>query len=393
MGTVAFTGQRTTGNVAAGQRKIDVSKSILMLDPSEAPYTVILKRTQEGGNSEKTVNSTFQWAEDARDLRWDAVNNVGGYAAGATSIVVDNGPRFYPGALVRVPRTNETLRVTAIATNTLTVVRGFSGSTAAAVLDDDPLLVMGFAADEGSRAPAVRSDNPAFVSNFTQIFKKTMGASNTWRASENETSPHDWNHQETKAHVEHMVDIENAALFGRPSEIASVDGPLRTTGGALHYLNLNALAVGGTLTEAAFDAWCADSVFRDGSDEKVLFASAFLISVLNGFAKAKLNTTVGQKKYGVAYSDYVTPHGTLSLVRHRLLEGVVYGRMGFVVDFKRGGMKYRYLCGGPGGSRDTHVKQNRQETDRDGQIDEIITEAGFQVGLPETGATITGVTG
>jgi hypothetical protein len=388
-----FTGQRTTGNVAAGQRKIDVSKSILNLDPSETPYTVILKRTREGGNTEKTVNPEFKWAEDQRDLRWDQINNGAGYASGITSIVVDNGPRFYPGALVKVPRTGETMRVTAVSTNTLTVVRGFSGSTAAAIVDDDPLLVLGYAADEGSRAPAVRSENPSFVTNYTQIFKKTLGASGTWRSSENETMPHDWDHQRAKAHVEHMLDIENAGLFGKPSEIAGTDGPLRTTGGVLHYLTSNAQAIGGTLTEAVFDAWCADKAFKDGSDEKVLFASSFLISVLSGFAKAKMNTTVAQNKYGVNYTDYVTPFGTLSIVRHRLLEGAVYGKMGFVVDFKRGGIKYRYLAGGPGGSRDTHVKQNRQETDRDGQVDELLTEAGFQVGLPATGATITGVTG
>ena len=388
-----FTGQRTTGNIAAGQRKIDVGKSILNLDPSETPYTVILKRTGDGMAKEKTVNSTFSWAEDQRELRWDAFDNGAGYTDSATTVAVDTGTRFYPGALIKVPRTGETLRVTAVSTNTLTVVRGFSGSTAAAIVDDDPILVLGYAADEGSRAPAVRSDNPTFVTNHTQIFKKTLGASGTWRSSDNETMPHDYDHQKSKAHVEHMIDIETAAVFGKPGEISSTDGPLRTTGGALHYLTSNAQAIGGTLTEAVFDAWCADKAFKDGSDEKVLFASSFLISVLNGFSKAKLNTAIGQKKYGVAYTDYVTPFGTLSLVRHRLLEGAIYGKMGFVVDFKKGGMKYRFLSGGKGGSRDTHVLQNRQESDRDGQIDEIITEAGFQVGLPATGATITGVTG
>jgi hypothetical protein len=388
-----FTGQRTTTNVAAGQRKIDVSSTILNLDPSETPYTVILKQTAGGGNREKTVNPEFKWAEDQRENRWDSINFGAGYASGVTSIVVANGTRFYPGAIVKVPRTNETMRVTAVATNTLTVVRGFSGSTAAALVDTDPLLVMGYAADEGSRAPAVRSDNPTFVTNYTQIFKKTIGTTGTWLSSDNETNPHDWKHQHVKAMVEHKLDIETAGLFGKPSEIAGTDGPLRTTGGVLHYLNQNALAVGGTLTEAAWESWLATNVFRDGGMEKILFASPFLISVLMGFSKAKLNTAVGQSKYGVNYTDYITPNGTLSIVKHKLLEGVIYGKMGFVVDMKKGGLKYRYLQGGDGGSRDTSVKIDRQETDRDGKVDEILTEAGFQVGLPATGATITGVTG
>lgn len=388
-----ISGQRTTGNVASGQRAIDLSKTILLLEPSEAPLTVLLKQVMSGGLKKKTVNPEFKWSEDERANRWDAVNNGGGYNDSATSIDVDTGDRFYKDALVKVPRTGETMRVSSVATNTLTVERGFAGTSKAGVNDDEPLFIMGTASDEGSRSRDPRSENPAFVSNYTQIFKNTVAASETWRSSANETEPHDWDHQKKKEHMEHLLNLEFAGLFGTPSEASGDDGPIRTTGGAYHFLTANALGVGGNLTEPVFEQWCAEKVFKYGSKKKTAFLSPFVISVINTFARGKLQTEVGQKTYGVQVTEYITPHGVLKMVPHPMLEGAVYGRGGFVLDFKDGNNAYRFLSGGPGGSRDTKVLTDRQESDRDGKRDEIITEAGFQFGQPKTGATISGVTG
>jgi hypothetical protein len=45
--------------------------------------------------------------------RYDAINNGAGYASGATSIVVDNGPYFAQYDHVLNTRTGELIRVTA----------------------------------------------------------------------------------------------------------------------------------------------------------------------------------------------------------------------------------------------------------------------------------------
>jgi hypothetical protein len=70
----------------------------------------------------------------------------------------------------------EVLQVTAISTNTLTVVRGIGGTTAAALVDTDPLFVIGTAAEEGALSQVARTQNPV-ATNYTQIFKHSVEAS------------------------------------------------------------------------------------------------------------------------------------------------------------------------------------------------------------------------
>ena len=104
------TGSRATNSGNQDNRRIEMADKILLLDPDAAPLTVVTKNIQK----KATGNPKFQWQEDELDPRFDAINNGAGYASGATSIVVDNGAYFEVGNLVYVPRTGETMRVTAI---------------------------------------------------------------------------------------------------------------------------------------------------------------------------------------------------------------------------------------------------------------------------------------
>jgi hypothetical protein len=70
------------------------------------------------------VNPEYSWQQDDLEPRFDAINNGAGYSNSATSLVVDNGAYFAQHYLVKVTRTGEVIRVTAVSSNTLTVVRG-----------------------------------------------------------------------------------------------------------------------------------------------------------------------------------------------------------------------------------------------------------------------------
>lgn len=131
------TGVRDTANIQTAKLKIDMSEKIALLQPSATPFITFLKRAK--GNTEVANNPKFSWLEDNLGARWDAINNVAGYGDAATSLVVDNGAYFSAGDIVKVPRTKEVLLVSSISTNTLTVVRGFGTTAAAALVDNDPL--------------------------------------------------------------------------------------------------------------------------------------------------------------------------------------------------------------------------------------------------------------
>lgn len=383
-------GQRTTGNISAVQRRIDLTSKILRLEPDASPLTVITRQMKN--NRMKTTNSQFRWVETERLTRFDAVNNATGYVSGATSIIVDTGAVFGAGTLVKVPRTGEVFEVTSVSTNTLTVVRGI-GTSSAAIVDNDPLYILGRSAEEGGVSLQPIANDPTTVDNYTQIFKRTVEISGTAGSETNDTNPHDWTFQHEGEALEHMVDMETSFLYGKPGTATSSNGkPVRYTGGALHYANQNGVAAGGTLTEAGFETFLRGA-FRYGSNKKLLLASPLLVSVLNNFSQTKLQTKVGDDTYGVSITKWTSPHGVVNIAKHNLLEGATYGGYGVLLDLGRGNVSYRYLDGGPLGSRDTKLLRGRQENDRDGQRDEWITEAGLQFGQAKTHAVLSGVTG
>lgn len=385
------TGQRQTENIASAQRVIDMAKPILLLEPSIAPIATFLGNLE--GRKRKCSDPEFSWQEDQLEARYDAVNNGAGYNSSATSIVVDTGTVFAAEDLVKVPRTGEILYVSGVSTNTLTVIRGFGASSGAALNDNDVLLVIGTAAAEGDTSLPARSENPTKKTNYTEIFKHSVEESGTALSSSNESSPHDWNHQRKKAGIEHRKDIELAFLYGSPGEETVGSDTVRTTGGLTHFLTQNNQDMGGTMTEAEFGQFMRTG-FRYGGDTKVLFASALAVDVLNNYSVAKLQTTVGQNKYGVNITQITTGQGTVSIVKHNLLEGSIYGGYMILVDFSDESIAYRYLNGdGPGESRDTKLLTGREENDRDGKKDEYLSEVGLQCGQADRHGIATGITG
>lgn len=386
------TGARTTGNVEQAQRVIDMHKEILLLEPDAAPITVITKQIYNGGRRRAAMDPLFSWFEDELDVRFGTVS--GAQTNVDTAIEVVDGTPFAAEQLVKNPRTGEVIFVTDVVGNTLTVERGAGASSGVAMNDQDDLYIIGVADEENSTSQTARTNNPAKVDNYTQIFKKSVEASESWRSSSNITNTHDWDYQRKKQAIEHLKDIELALLMGSPGTQAGTDGPRRFTGGILHYIgSVNNQDAGGSLTETEWETFMR-TLFRYGSQNKVVFASPLLVSVLNGFSSSKLQTVVGATTYGVKVMNLVSAHGEVKLIKHNLLEGDTYSGYGVAVDFSAGEVAYRYLNGqGPGESRDTKLKTNRQSPDKDGRKDEWITECGLQFGQPKVHGLLTGVTG
>lgn len=376
------TGVRDTNNILAAKMKIDMSEKIALLQPSATPLTVFTKRAK--GATQSAKNPKFSWMEDDLGARWDAINNGAGYDNVATSMAVDNGDYFSTGDIVKVPRTGEVLLVTAVATNTLTVKRGYGVTAAAALVDNDPIVIIGNVNEEGSGTRTLKSTVELEVFNYTQIFKTPFGVTNTQNATDM-YGGQDLSYQQKKKGIEHMVDMERAFLFGEKKIDVTGSHPKRSTAGLLSFLNQNNYDAGGALTQSEFDQNIAEVAFRYGSSEKLMLCSARVLSVINGWATGKLQIEQGEDTFGLSITKYVTPFGILNLVYHPLLEGAVYGGYGVVLDVEN--IKNRPLQG-----RDTKLETNIQANDEDQRKDQYLTESGLEVRLPKTHAVITGVT-
>jgi hypothetical protein len=378
-----ITGSKDTRNITQNRLVIDMSSDIGLLKPDDAALLSFLKLAKN--KSQTASNPKFEWMEDGLAPRWDAVNNASGIASGVTTVAVDNGTYFSANDIVKVPRTGEVLLVTAIATNDLTVIRGYGVTAAAALVDNDPLVIVGNVNEEFAGIRTMKTTGLTPMYNYTQIWRTPFGVSRTAQKTKL-YGPSELSYQQMKKGVEHKKDMERSLIFGERKEDVSGSHPKRATGGALSFLTANNYDASGALTQSEFDNNISEVVFKYGSKDKILYASARLLSVINGWALGKLMIDQEAKKFGLSVFKYVTPFGTYNIINGmHTLEGAVYGGYGLILDPEN--IKYRPLEGS-----DTSLRTNIQNNDADGRIDEYLTEGGLEVRNKETHAVLTGVT-
>ena len=388
-------GIRGTGNIPSGLLKVEVAPELALLDVNRYPLVALLSNagkdpfTGQGVAVKKkaTHNPKFSWWEDKYGEVWDAVNNAAGYDAAATDWVVDNAAYFTKYNVVKVPRTGETVLVTNvnIGTNTITVTRSIGTVAAAALVDNDPLVIIGSAMEEGSKARDIDTTSAVENYNYCQIFKTTIGATETLQNTDLYTGE-DLASQRKKKGIEHMVSIERAFLFGEKAIDTSGTHPRRYTGGILERITTNVQdEASSTLTEAEFETFL-ETLFKHGSTSKYLFASAKVLSAINLWARGKLQMVPTDKTYGINITRYLSAHGELLVIKHPLLEGAIYGGMAWGLDMET--LTYRFLQ-----NRDTFLKSNVQDPDEDARKDQYISEVGLEMKQEERSALLKGVTG
>lgn len=364
----------TTFDIDRERRELDVSREIARYLPNANPFTVILMRARKRAANDPELI----WYDEEPYGYWAQVNNATGYTATDTNIVVNDASLFAPDDVVRVPATGEVMLVTArnTQTNTITVQRGFAGSTAQALPNATWLVVIGNAMPERSRAPLEKIKQPSKHFNYVQVFRTPFGESGTSQASKKRTSEDERTRLRRSKSIDHRLSLERAMLFGKRSEDAT--GKRRTTGGLMEFVQTNVYAFKtdlSDLTEAAFEE-SLENPFQAGNGRKLLVASPRFLTVITRFAREKLRTEVGQETYGVRMITYLSGHGELRIVPSRTFEKYYQG-WAVLVDMDY--VWYRPL-------RDTVLKTNIQENDEDGWTDEYFTEAGLQVELEKAHA-------
>jgi hypothetical protein len=382
----------STGNIPAARRVRDVANRIEYLDPDIAPLTLITQKAR----TKTANNSTFEWIEKDLAARWDQINHAD--YTNETSIVVDNGDYFSVGDVVNVPRTAEKMLVTAVdpTTDELTVVRSYGPTAIGTLVNNEDLQIIGNAYAEGAVSGSAKSHIETYPFNYTQITRTPLQITRTEMNSENYTGA-DRPRLRAEKNIEHRLDLERTALFGErlldTSSPGTTDGPVRTTGGAFYFLTgaTNETDAGGILSASEMESFCQDVFQHTGAGNTRLFvASPLLISVFDLIALGRMQLVPSDKVYGMTVKQWVTGHGTLMIVKHRLLEdgpgGVGYGGYGLALDMDKFMIR-------PLANSNTKLYADIQENDRDGVKDEYLTEAGWQISSPLVHGILSGVTG
>ncbi|MEA2709323.1 MAG: hypothetical protein QOF78_1924 [Phycisphaerales bacterium] len=209
-----FTGKATySAGATLPEIAEDISDLVAINSPHETPLLDAL------GDPARAARSTMhEWLEDALVPNTDAVNdNAFTNPLTDTQFVVDNASRFRIGDQIKLDIATEVMLVTAVntGTNTLTVVRGYGGSTAQALIDNAKLLIIGNAALEGDDANAARFTARARKTNYTQIFTSTIEISGSELAVRHVGVRDELDYQKVQRTRELLRDLENSVINGR----------------------------------------------------------------------------------------------------------------------------------------------------------------------------------
>jgi len=370
------TGIKGTGNLGV-TRQYDIADVISLLDVNRYPLLAILTNagkdpvTKQGKAMKKkeTTDPEFKWFEDEYGKR--KLTGSGTLDPDGGDLTITGESQYCQvGDVILVAAQKWVFEITVIGdANTVTVGAEKGGATGTAASATGDVWIIGNANEEGSGLREIKSTTISQPFNYCQIFKTPIGITETAKNTKGWTKENDFDYQRKKKAVEHMIDIERAFLFGKRNEDTSGTHPKRFTDGILNRIATYATA--NVDTEAEFESWL-ENAFAHGNVEKYLFTAAAVISMVNSWAKGKLQIVDKAKSYGLQIIDYISPHGIVHMIKHPLLTGTTYGNYGVMLDMET--LTYRYLS-----NRDTKLKTNVQDPGEDSQVDQYLTECGLQM--------------
>jgi len=291
---MAFTGKASySAGSTLPELAEDVSDLIGIVSPYETPLLDAL-----GDPLREATSTHHEWLEDELLPNKDAINDsTFTDPAADTDFVVDNGSRFRVGDQIQVESSEELMLVTAVSTNTLTVVRGYAGTTPEDLADNKVINILGNAALEGSDKPSVRFTNRSRCGNYTQIFTAAVEVSGTDMAASQLGLADEMDYQKQERIRELIRDLENTVINGgQPASTPEGSGSVRRSmKGIVQHLSSNVYHTG-------------DSGFPSGTDldeakinyvlRKIWESSSGNVDliVVGGYQKRKINGFLSQSR-------------------------------------------------------------------------------------------------
>ena len=426
------------------RRRHNFGDRMYKLSPEETPFFAYLSAVGKA----PTDDPVFRVLEDRAPTKWAdrsfATNTVGAgvLRVGAANVMWDynddgsgsdevddipitGGSDIVAGMLVQVVDWTAagipyqvTARVESVASDGLTAqfrtIEADAGVATLAAGADVNLQVIGTAFGEGTNAPDSFGYDMDDTYGYTQIFKTSAHMSNTARATALRGYASEWDRIWSLKLREHKVDIERAMLYNNKGSVNNVQytdgiiGKIIQSGAANFEHDIDAAlsytsntpfvrVVEADGIEAVYDQWLEDFeiIFapeRGGASEKFCMASMAVVTYFNrlksGFLEGSVTSNVS---YNLDFSSLDgglghkvmkidTVHGSLSIVKNPLLKGIGKSMM---VGVDLGNVAYRPLVGN-GLNRDTYIESNVQSPDEDARKDQILTEAGLEICLPES---------
>jgi len=353
-----------------------------------------LEKTDDGNyalkgaqvKKKKTVNPLFEHTEDA--LVKFEFTPTAAVTTGATSISVttDDDDYFVAGMEIMLVDANgnrEVARITAVTTGSLTVTRNIGSTGAVALTTADKFYVMGVVRAEDSQSTDARQSKSATLSNYVEFQSEPYGVSKIELATANYHG-NLFERKKMEAFARMKRNLEIQWWFGVKGVTNSTSNPIYHNGGIMYWLenqytDVPITDVGGTMTKNVWEGWLQD-VLRYNNQSKWVFASSAVLTAVSGFASNQLRVSdVNLRRFGMAITEYQSPHGIVYLVREPLFDEVS-STVGSAVCLDMSNVAYRYLEGN-GMNLDVKSYDDIQENDRSARKGEWMGVQGIDVAV------------
>lgn len=279
----------------------------------------------------------------------------GAVLAAATTWTVVSTANILPGMILRVNVGSfENVIVNTVASATsLTVTRAVGTVAAANIADTTKCFQIGTAFEEASVRPNALIENPARITNLTQIFRNTWGISGTIRQTMMIAGDTNMAESRMDCAAFHAADIEKSLFFGQKSQGTRNGQPFRTMDGLINIVGTagnyppiyagvtNVFTAGGTTTYPQLEAFL-DPLFNQTTDPKVgnerlLFVGGTARKVINQVARLATGTFYqvenGVSEWGLQYTTIKTSRGRFQMIEHPLFNSnTSYAKMMVGVD-------------------------------------------------------------
>jgi hypothetical protein len=289
-----------------------------LIDPSDAPAVLALGGLDGAAGKFRFVNwpaTTVEWLEDTLADLTDALN--GSITSTAATITVDDASLFQEGNIILIDSEQMWVSSVAVATEILTVTRGYSGSSASHA-DNAVTEVVGMARLEGAESDDIAFSDRTVGSNYTQIFHKEVKVSRTHNQISQYGIEEEFDYQAAKAVPELMRLIEKQNVRGA-RKAGSATTP-RAFGGFGTFITDNTVAgAGAAVTQAGFDN-AMKAAYDDGGGPGwfAFVSSKGMIDIKNFLDSASfLRVDIDQRVAGMVVEAIQGPFGRVDIVLDR----------------------------------------------------------------------------
>lgn len=303
---------------ATGASSFDVTANTNQLDlSSELAEVIRMDNTSflsRLGSIGSVKQRTHYWVEDALRTNSATLNEALDDNETGVDVATGHGSRFKVGTLFKFKEkgSTEVCQVTAISTDTLTVVRGYGSTSGQTHSNGATIHIIAHTRQENQDIDEDDTQERSSKSNMTQIFQRGLRIAYTREKIENNGIASEFAHQIAYRLKEEMRALDSSVINGVVSAAPS-DSVYGSMGGLIEFVSAsggNNTTTDEALSESVVNQMCEDIIDDAGAIENgFLLVSPSQRRTVSTFDEAFRRGSFDQTRAGYYVEKFVTDMG------------------------------------------------------------------------------------